>query len=1022
MNFRSFINRVKVLIIPLLILFSCTCLLSQDNKLTLNHSLNYFPENKLPKFNVLNLPETLTVYGVRVQFLQDNDPNTTGDGRFDLSNNYPDSVDAPPHDSAYFAQHFEFMKNYYFKASKGKLIIKFQLIGGVRNLPKKMSDYSPRKTENLQRLGSLFFDTWTSVDSVFDFTGINPAKSAFVIFHAGVGKDVDLASQGIFQGELDIPSIFIGKNTLKSLYGDTTQGYYTKEGTLIPGSCILPEQEYRIIESSFGNSFLELGLNGILTASIGSYLGLPDLFNTKTGVTAIGRFGLMDGQSIFSFSGVFPPEPSAWEKQYLGWINPIVVTAAANLNSIAASLDDGNHSVYKVLIDAKEYFLVENRNRDALKNGAVIYFMDNGILDSVKFTKDDAGFQNGEVWKLKKNIIDIDEPDWSLPGLKNDTADYQGGILIWHIDENVIDANIASNTINNDINHRGVDLEEAKGSQDIGVVISTPFGEFIGDGTPFDYWYNGNHYVPSAIYKNEFTPSSLPNSKSYKNINSRVCLRNFGTIDASIAFTFEQCSGITNINSFPRFVGKDTTGNAQPIGIDYNGNGQDELFINVNDSLYGFRDNGNPIRVDMPNGFLKDSVTNYAVGYTIYQGNKVLVGTYGNDIVLINFTIDSLTGVPVTNRFNTGFQLSTPSLIRMDASLGIAVYAGTTNGKIAKLDLNNNNISYDSVSDSRIRMLALKHNGSPGNNDYSFIDINNMFLAEGVFPENQQTGLITSPVIVNNSNNIIIGNKTVTQNSPYGVIYSSPSIADINNDHNQEIIFTAGNKVWAVNRNGVVMDHFPFSITGVDKISSGVSIADLNNDGIFDIVFGTADGRIYAYGTDGKILDGFPLSAGKEIKSTPAIINSGGNFGIIAYSQDGYLYGWKTQWAYKPDKISWAHYLNDEKLSNVNTTLSGSAVSGPCLPKEKFYNWPNPVYGKSTNIRYYLGANANSIKIKIMDLAGELVTTLTGTTNSGFDNEVVWDVSNVQSGIYIGVIEMEGGCGETASIKIAVVK
>jgi hypothetical protein len=29
----------------------------------------------------------------------------------------------------------------------------------------------------------------------------------------------------------------------------------------------------------------------------------------------------------------------------------------------------------------------------------------------------------------------------------------------------------------------------------------------------------------------------------------------------------------------------------------------DEIFVNVKDSLYGFRDDGNPIRVDMPNGF-----------------------------------------------------------------------------------------------------------------------------------------------------------------------------------------------------------------------------------------------------------------------------------------------------------------------------------------------------------------------------------------------------------------------------------
>jgi len=29
-------------------------------------------------------------------------------------------------------------------------------------------------------------------------------------------------------------------------------------------------------------------------------LGMPDLFDESTGATAIGRFGLMDGQGIFS--------------------------------------------------------------------------------------------------------------------------------------------------------------------------------------------------------------------------------------------------------------------------------------------------------------------------------------------------------------------------------------------------------------------------------------------------------------------------------------------------------------------------------------------------------------------------------------------------------------------------------------------------------------------------------------------------------------------------------------------------
>src|SRR5688572_3143739 len=99
-----------------------------QGKLRLSHPLNHHPAPLKDDYynNAMFrslVPETLTVYAVRVQFKPDNNNQTTGDGRFDLSNDYPDSVDAPAHDSAYFAYKLEFLKNYYFKVSKGQLVI-----------------------------------------------------------------------------------------------------------------------------------------------------------------------------------------------------------------------------------------------------------------------------------------------------------------------------------------------------------------------------------------------------------------------------------------------------------------------------------------------------------------------------------------------------------------------------------------------------------------------------------------------------------------------------------------------------------------------------------------------------------------------------------------------------------------------------------------------------------------------------------------------------------------------------------
>ncbi|HMQ78855.1 MAG TPA: T9SS type A sorting domain-containing protein [Ignavibacteria bacterium] len=1005
----------------------------------LSHPLNYHPESRTESVYSSMMfrsavPETLNVYAIRVQFKPDNNSQTTGDGRFDVSSNYPDSVDAPPHDSLYFIHKLEFLKNYYYKSSKGRLIINYVLLPSVRNLPNEMEVYSPRRTENLGRMGNLFYDVWRSADSTIDFSGINPNNSAFIIFHAGVGRDVDLASQGLFVGELDLPSIYMGLSTLRSIYGDTTQGYYTNEGTIISNSCILPEQEYRIVNTSFGDVYLELGMNGIVVATIGSHLGLPDLFDTETGRTAIGRFGLMDGQAIFSYLGVFPPEPSAWEKQYLGWVEPIVVGTGGTYTTKAATLDvNGNESVYKILISGKEYFLVENRNRDAYGNGQTIYFVNqNGVRDSMRFTKDEDGFNSSDIWKLKGSITDVDELDWSVPGLKNDTANYQGGILVWHIDENVIEAKIGSNTINTDIDHRGVDVEEAKGSQDIGVVVPTPIGDIISDGFFVDFWYNGEHYRPSDIYRNEFNQTTFPNSKSYSNINSRVCLSAFSQIGPTMTFTYQVCGNVANITGFPRYVGIDTTGNAQPIGFDYNDNSFDEIFVNINDTLFGFRDNGNSIRVDMPNGFLKDSASGFAVGflnYNIGSNNKFVTGVSGSRLNLISFVIDTATGAPLVQSFDAGERLTSPNLIKGTLSQPNSenrIYIGTQNGRIALFSLDSLTFLFDFVATSKVISLAYSSVFGSYPDGFSFISDSNKYFASSNITFG--TNIDPNPVKVTSTNRIIRnaatgGDTVISNNLGITTVNSTPTICDINGDGQQEIILTADNKIYAINKFGVVLDNFPFSIPNVSLITSGVAVADLNGDNIAEVIFGTGDGRVYAYSINGKVLDGFPINTGGRIRSTPAVVNTGGNFGIMVYSEDGYLYGYKTPWAYSDTRVLWKNFLRNSAHTNdgAGSILSVTGTQ-PCLPSDKVYNWPNPAYGKSTNIRYFLNGDVTGVSIKIMDLSGELVTTLAGTTNKGLDNEVQWDISTVQSGIYIAVLELNGGCSETASIKIAVVK
>jgi hypothetical protein len=147
---------------------------------------------------------------------------------------------------------------------------------------------------------------------------------------------------------------------------------------------------------------------------------------------------------------------------------------------------------------------------------------------------------------------------------------------------------------------------------------------------------------------------------------------------------------------------------------------------------------------------------------------------------------------------------------------------------------------------------------------------------------------------------------------------------------------------------------------------------------------------------------------------------------FAASSINGSVSGWLTGRTTSPvtaQLMPWPQAWHDAEHSGFDgAALAVVPPTSDFFPPTRAYNWPNPAYNGKTMIRYFVRDQA-SVTIKIFDMAGDLITTLQGPGMAGMDNEVVWDLAGVESGIYFAHIDAAGSAGSgSAVVKIAVVK
>jgi hypothetical protein len=252
-----------------------------------------------------------------------------------------------------------------------------------------------------------------------------------------------------------------------------------------------------------------------------------------------------------------------------------------------------------------------------------------------------------------------------------------------------------------------------------------------------------------------------------------------------------------------------------------------------------------------------------------------------------------------------------------------------------------------------------------------------------------------------------------------------PALGDLDGDGLRDIAVFSGNRICVYNPSGVMLDGFPVTLSPGDTLASAPILGDVDGNGTVDIVGVTHSGLVVAYDGHGKIVRGFPLTAGQGAQTAAMFTSADSVFLVVASSSSGSVSGWltgRTAGNAQTSHYPWPQYQSDALHSGTNmTAVSGVPLANDFFPKNRAYNWPNPVYDRTTQIRYFVKEDAR-VHIKIFDLAGDLVTQFDGPGVGGRDNEAAWDVSSVQTGVYFARIEAAGTSATgNAVVKIAVV-
>ncbi len=1005
------------------------------------------------------------VVALRVEFQPDTSRFTTGDGTFasDPYEGLVSKVDPLPHDAAFFEAHLRSLTHYVDRASDGRASLNTILIPSVIRVTQPMFSYSPigldaSSNTELAKLALFVEESWRSADATsgLNLTGLDPDRTFFVLFHAGVGRDIELVGTTLEKTPLDLPSLFFGAQKLDEL----GIGRLKVGGLEVSNTAVIPRTETRRGFDFFADEYFlaELSTNGLLAASFLNFLGAPDLFDTSTGESAIGPFGLMDPLGIFAYGGLLPPEPSAWTKTFLGWSDPIDIISGEDVSlSIRAASDSTASDVVRVWISESEYFMVENRYRDVGGDGLQLSVWRDGQELTESIANGDSLFNNRTIEGFSGGVVvAADDYDWSLPGgLDEDGNPLLGGALIWHVDERLVAERLSTNSVNAQSDLRGVDLEEADSGQDLGNAQRGFFGPQLELGTPFDFFFAGNPVTAItpdgnsvSLYTNQFGPGTYPDSRTNAGGPSFLSIEDFSQSAPVMSFSVRWMSesGIEPVDGWPVEIDTEVGG---PVTITENegsivscGEAVDRFVAVVFESGDSARlalvEPGGSTTLPQPDGLQTTA--------PVCTKGRLLTLTALDTYHVVEFDRFG----SQTRQWEVPVPVGTypaPTRIVLEGEVAILVFTGEAATEIVTIDVATDQVSVATVGPaSTWGFVSPQLIAAGDDNEIALFRTDGTRASDSLSAEWSITStgadLTGTPVFGRDASGLsgasVLSDGRLLLLGPQGetrtldpadlglgpITTGDPVAADLDGDGRLDFLVFSNNAIVAVSAGGGVVPGFPIRLE-TSLVGQPLVVTD-SEESSKSILAAGADGYLYSFSLaqGGRLEMGFPLPVGKGISVTPAVSSAGGpGNGLLAYvaSISGTVGAWNVT---RYGSSDWPSRYGNSNRAFIELNVPPIAAGDRSLLVDaETYNWPNPITEGRTRFRV-LATEDCTISISIVDMSGSPIDTIEpSVVRAGTPTEIAWS-TEAGSGLYFARVRGRTATGreEATLVKLAIIR